>query len=84
MCRVLEVSHSGYYAWNGRPPSARSQTRTANEIAIKAAHVQTRETYGNRRLHRELKEQGHTMSQWQVQRLGATLQTSKEIQNYHQ
>jgi putative transposase len=69
MCRVLEVSHSGYYAWSGRAPSTRSQTRAANEIAIKATHFQTRETYGNRRLHRELKEQGHTMSQWQVRSL---------------
>lgn len=72
MCRVLEVGHSGYYAWRGRVPSARSarsQTRAVNEIAVKAAHAQTRQTYGNRRLHRELKEQGHAMSQWQVRSL---------------
>ncbi len=27
MCRVLEVSRSGYYAWRKREPSKQSKTR---------------------------------------------------------
>lgn len=44
MCKVLEVSHSGYYACLCRKPSLRSEKRYAYEVAIKAAHKQTRET----------------------------------------
>ena len=28
MCRVLEVSRSGYHAWTQRPPSAARASRT--------------------------------------------------------
>lgn len=38
MCRVLEVSESGYHAWRQRPPSARKQENLRLETEIKAAH----------------------------------------------
>lgn len=68
MCRVFSVSRSGYYAWLSREPSLRKESQLAHEVAVKAAHLQTRATYGIRRLHKELKDQGHSMSQWQVRR----------------
>lgn len=68
MSRVLEVSRSGYYRWVKGQPSARSQAWQAHQVAVKAAHEQTRQTYGIRRLHRELIEQGQQMSVWQVRR----------------
>ncbi len=46
MCRVLDVSESGYYKWLKQTPSPRQIERTANEVAIKAAHVSSRQTYG--------------------------------------
>jgi putative transposase len=38
MCEVLDVSRSGYYAWRGRPASARDQEDDELVVAIKAAH----------------------------------------------
>jgi putative transposase len=46
LCRVLEVSRSGYHAWRTRRPSKRAQKNTWLEVAIQAAHVRTRQTYG--------------------------------------
>jgi hypothetical protein len=39
MCRVLDVSSSGYYAWVKRPPSARAVTDAALIVEIRAAHA---------------------------------------------
>jgi len=38
MCRVLDVSESGYHAWRKRPPSPRAQANARLEIEIRAAH----------------------------------------------
>jgi len=44
LCRVLDVSRSGYYAWRTRRPSKRAQENARLEVAIQAAHVRTRQT----------------------------------------
>ena len=46
MCRVYEVSPSGYTAWLGRSPSKRAQKEGRLEVEIRAAHPRTRETDG--------------------------------------
>ena len=46
MCRVLEVSESGFHAWRGRPPSPRARENARLAVEIKAAHERTRQTYG--------------------------------------
>ena len=56
--RVLNISSSGYYAWQVRPPSKRDQEELRLEIEIKAAHKRTRETYGPERLQCDLAEKG--------------------------
>ena len=53
MCRVLEVTHSGFYVWLNAVPSQRKMADLAHVTAVKAAHEQTRKTYGTRRLHKE-------------------------------
>ncbi|QYF93575.1 IS3 family transposase [Massilia sp. PAMC28688] len=58
LCRVFDVSRSGFYAAVERPPSQRAQDDERLKVAIKAAHVQTRETYGPLRLRPELVAQG--------------------------
>jgi putative transposase len=40
MCRVLEVSVSGYYAWRHRAPNARQQADAALVEHIRDVHVE--------------------------------------------
>lgn len=45
LCRVMNVSESGYHAWRKRLPSACRQETVRLETEIRAAHRRTRETY---------------------------------------
>lgn len=58
MCRALCVSRSGYYAWQRRQPSARSQRRATLSAAIREAHVASRKTYGSPRVTAALNRRG--------------------------
>jgi putative transposase len=58
MCRVLDVSRSGYYAWRKRPVSSREMANQALKQQIKAIHQHSRQTYGSPRIQAELAEQG--------------------------
>lgn len=69
MCRVLEVSESGYHAWCQRPPSARTQENLRLEAEIKAAHQRTRETYGPQRLQSDLADHGIQTSVYRIKRI---------------
>ena len=56
MCRVLQVSRSGFYAWRKRPKSRQSQRRESLLSEIKAIHQEKKKNvYGSPRIHRELK-----------------------------
>jgi len=54
LCRVLDVTTSGYYAWVRRPVSIRKREEERLELEIRAAHKRTRQTYGPERLQRDL------------------------------
>ena len=69
LCRVLEVSRSGYHASLARRPSKRAQDNACLEVAIQAAHVRTRQTYGPERLRAELKDDGFTVGVGRIKRL---------------
>jgi transposase InsO family protein len=69
MCRVLEVSRSGYYAWAGRPPSARAQKNAALVVEIRRVHADSDGTYGSRRVHAQLRQEGHEVNVKRVERL---------------
>jgi len=58
ICRVLNVSPSGYHAWRSRPPSRRAQEEARLEVEIRAAHRRTRQTYGPERLQEDLAAHG--------------------------
>lgn len=67
--RVLDVSRSGYDAWRTRRPSTRAQEHARLEVAIQAAPVRTRQTYGPERLHAELRADGSPAGGGRIQRL---------------
>jgi putative transposase len=69
MCRVLEVSRSGYYAWCKRVPSAREQSNRRLLVHIRAVYRASRKTYGSRRVYHELSAQGLACSRHRVARL---------------
>lgn len=54
-CRVLGVSRSGYYAWRGRPVSAREEVNELVTKHIEAIHAESRGTYGWPRVTAELR-----------------------------
>lgn len=62
LCRVLEVSRSGFHAWRVRAPSERARFRERLKVAALAAHRRTRRTYGAERLQRELEADGFPVS----------------------
>jgi putative transposase len=54
MCRLLGVSRSGFYAWDGRPLSARRRRDLELTGPIAAIHRRSREAYGAPSIHAEL------------------------------
>jgi transposase InsO family protein len=60
MCRTLEVSPAGYYAWRHRPPSARRQRQDTLTAQIRVIHAQVKARYGSPRVQAELRARGHS------------------------
>jgi putative transposase len=69
MCRVLDLSRSGYYAWRGRAPSARIRNDEVMTKRIEAIHEGSRGTYGAPRIRAELLEEGERVGMRRVTRL---------------
>ena len=69
MCRLLEVSTSGYYAWLKRPLSQRSREDAILLEKIRMFHLRSRGTYGVPRIHLDLREEGVWVGRKQVARL---------------
>lgn len=69
MCRVFKVSASGYYAWRGRPASARATADFDLTRKIRTIHAASRKTYGAPRIHAELKADGVAIGKKRVARL---------------
>lgn len=69
LCRVLKVSHSGYYAWLNRPQSARAKRDALLVPQIIASHERSDSTYGSPRILGDLKEAGEHVSRKRVARL---------------
>jgi putative transposase len=57
LCRVLQVSTSGYYGWLGRKPSVQKQRRDVIAQAAAQSHTESRKIYGYRKVWEDLAEQ---------------------------
>jgi transposase InsO family protein len=69
LCRVLDVSTTGYYAWRRRAMSGRAAANARLLIEIRAIHRESRGTYGSPRMHAELEARGIPCSENRVARL---------------
>jgi transposase InsO family protein len=69
LCRVLEVSRQGFYAWQRRRPCRRKKRDESLSVRIKQAFQDSDRTYGAPRVHRELGAQGVRTSRKRVARL---------------
>ena len=69
MCRVLQVSRSGYYAWSQRPPAPRTLQDQTLALEVAAIHAESRGRYGSPRVHAELRERGQRTARKRVARL---------------
>ena len=70
MCRVLEVSRSGYHAWAAREPSTRAVADGRLTGRIVEIHELSRKTYGSPRVHAELRlDDGVLVGRKRVERL---------------
>lgn len=69
LCRVLQVSSSGYYAWRKRPERVRQRANRALVVQIRAAHARSRRIYGRRRVQAQLEREGVLCSPNRVGRL---------------
>ena len=54
MCRALDVSESGYYAWKERPASEREREDARIAAEIQQIFQASRQVYGSPRIHAEL------------------------------
>lgn len=69
LCDVLGVSRSGYYAWHGRPPSARDARRAELAAEVREAHAESHSIYGSPRVHQSLLKRGVACCENTVARL---------------
>jgi putative transposase len=69
MCRILEVSRSGFYDWAHREPCARDVDDAQLAVEIEAIWEASDRTYGSPRVHRWLRRQGFYVSRKRVARI---------------
>jgi hypothetical protein len=69
MCRVLQVSPSGYDAWRSRPESRRALANRGLLQEVHRLHGQHQGRYGSPRMHAALRAEGYRGSRGRVERL---------------
>src|SRR3954462_13057912 len=69
LCRVLDFSPSGYFAWKNRPASRRQREDLVLLAHVRSAFSLSHETYGSPRMTHELREQGLETGRRRVARL---------------
>ncbi|WP_114472704.1 IS3 family transposase [Pseudorhodoferax soli] len=68
LCRVLQVSRSGYCQWRVRPPSPGTLANQALDAKVAAIHDASRRSYGRPRIVHKLRQQGDVVSAERVRK----------------
>jgi len=69
MCRMLQVSRSGFFAWRVRREQPRADADAQVREDMRLAHRASRRLYGRRRLTHALRGHGHCINPKRVRRL---------------
>ena len=69
MCKILDVSRSGYYAWRGRPESDRSKRRNRITKRIHQIFVKSRRLYGSPKITQIMRQEGERVAQKTVAKI---------------
>ena len=69
LCRLLEVSRSGFHAWQRRPASKRSRADQRLLVDIRRVHLEHRQAYGGVKTWKTLNERGIVCGKHRVARL---------------
>jgi putative transposase len=69
MCRLLQLSRSGFYAWRRRPESRRARADRVLLTHIEAIHRESREAYGTIKTWKTLRARGVPCGRHRVARL---------------
>ena len=70
MCKALGVSRSGYYAWRKKQHSCPEPDQEAElRRTIRRIHLESRGTYGRRRIQAALRREGHVLGMHRLRRL---------------
>ena len=69
MCRLLEVSRSGYYEWLRRPPRVPGEAAQQVQEKVQRYFAQGRGTYGTRRIKHLLAQEGLQVSRRRIGRM---------------
>lgn len=69
MCKVLQVSRSGYYGWKDRPESERSQQDRVLLVEIRRIHERNKQAYGAVKTWQALQKAGIACGKNRVARL---------------
>jgi putative transposase len=69
LCRWLDVTPSGYYAWCVRPESAHRRDDRRLKVLVRASFDESKQRYGSPRVHEDLIEQHQRVSRKRVVRL---------------
>lgn len=69
LCRMLEVSRSGYYEWLARPSNTQAEADRQLQEKVQHYFAQGRGTYGTRRIKHLLAQEGLQVSRRRIGRL---------------
>ena len=69
LCRWLEVTPSGFYAWSQRPESTHARDDRRLKVLVRASFEESKQRYGSPRILEDLRDQQESVSRKRVIRL---------------